>query len=130
MCTPSVQDSPVRRPLCRSTCPIMRTVDVFPFVPVTETTGIRAWLPGGYRLSSTAPATSRGVPSVGDKCMRKPGHAAGLAWPVPGRVSQRPRDIGETQVDSADVQAGDGSCTPAQIGDFRMHDAGDVTAGA
>ena len=53
----------------------MRTVVVLPFVPVTETTGIRAGTPGGYRLSTTAAATSRGWPSVGDRCIRRPGHA-------------------------------------------------------
>ena len=47
MCTPSVQDRPTRRPLRCSTCPTMRTVVVFPLVPVTDTTGTRAGLPGG-----------------------------------------------------------------------------------
>ena len=47
MCTPSVQDTPTRRPLRCSTCPTMRTVVVFPLVPVTDTIGTRARLPGG-----------------------------------------------------------------------------------
>src|SRR5215469_15486052 len=83
--TPSVHDMPTRSPVWLST----RTVLVLPFVPVTETTGILAGAPGGYRLSTISAATSRGVPSVGDRCMRRPGHAFssstahGCAGPCP-----------------------------------------------
>src|SRR5258707_1303622 len=66
---------PTRSPAWRRTWPIMRTVVVFPFVPVTAMTGIRDGAPGGYRLSMIAPATSRGVPSAGDWCIRSPGQA-------------------------------------------------------
>jgi hypothetical protein len=57
---------PARIPDWPRMWPIMRTVVVFPFVPVTAMTGIRDGAPGGYRLSMIAPATSRAVPSAGD----------------------------------------------------------------
>src|SRR5215472_2817797 len=73
--TPSVHDMPTRSPVWPSTWLMNRTVLVLPFVPVTETTGTLVGAPGGYRLSTIAAATSRAVPSVGDRCMRRPGHA-------------------------------------------------------
>ena len=66
---------PTRNPACRRMLAIMRTVLVLPFVPVTATTGILAGVPGGYSRSMIAPATSLGVPSDGDRCIRSPGHA-------------------------------------------------------
>jgi hypothetical protein len=51
------------------------TVVVFPFVPVTETTGIVVGAPGGYSMSMIGAPTLRGSPSVGCVCMRTPGAA-------------------------------------------------------
>ncbi|MCY1538285.1 hypothetical protein D9M68_738170 [compost metagenome] len=48
---------------------------VFPLVPVTAIIGIRADLPGGYSISITGAATLRGKPSLGAKCILKPGAA-------------------------------------------------------
>ena len=53
----------------------MRAVVVLPLVPVIAAIGMRAGVPGGNSMSITGPATSRGVPSVGATCMRKPGAA-------------------------------------------------------
>ena len=103
---------PTRSPACRSTWPIMRTVVVLPFVPVTEITGIRAGAPGGYRLSTTAAATSRGLALGGGQVHPQAGarveleHCARLGRAVAGRIVQRRGDVGEPQVDAADVQAG------------------------
>ena len=56
-------------------CASIREVVVLPFVPVTAAIGMRLGAPGGNSMSTTAPATSRGVPSLGATCMRKPGPA-------------------------------------------------------
>ncbi len=56
---------------------------VLPFVPVTETMGTRVVAPAGKSMSTTAPATSRGVPSEGATCMRKPGAAFTSTIPPP-----------------------------------------------
>ena len=55
--------------------PTMRVVVVLPLVPVTAASGMRLRLPRGKSMSITGPATSRGFPSVGARCMRKPGAA-------------------------------------------------------
>ena len=53
----------------------MRAVVVLPLVPVIAAIGIRLGVPGGNSMSITGPATSRGLPSLGAMCMRKPGAA-------------------------------------------------------
>ena len=53
----------------------MRVVVVLPLVPVMAAMGMRDGDPGGKSMSITWPATSRGVPSLGATCMRKPGAA-------------------------------------------------------
>ena len=78
----------------------MRTVLVLPFVPVTATTGILAGVPGGYSRSMIAPATSRGVPSDGDRCIRSPGHALSSIT-APPRAAGRPGAPGGGAVMSA-----------------------------
>ena len=72
---PSVVVSPTRRPASLRMCAIIRAVVVFPFVPVTATIGTRLGAPRGKSSSITGRATSRGCPSVGWVCMRKPGPA-------------------------------------------------------
>ena len=72
---PSVVVSPTRRPASLRMCAIIRAVVVFPFVPVTATIGTRLGAPRGKSSSITGRATSRGCPSVGWVCMRKPGAA-------------------------------------------------------
>ncbi len=62
-------------PLSFITCASIRAVVVFPLVPVIVAIGIRLGEPGGNSISMTGPATSRGVPSLGATCMRKPGAA-------------------------------------------------------
>ena len=64
-------------------CATMREVVVLPLVPVMAQIGMRAWLPGGNSMSITGPATSRGVPSLGATCMRKPGAALHSQMPPP-----------------------------------------------
>ncbi len=54
---------------------IIRTVVVFPFVPVTLMIGMRAETPDGKSESMTGRATYCGSPSVGWVCIRKPGAA-------------------------------------------------------
>ena len=53
----------------------MRAVVVLPLVPVIAAIGTRDGEPGGNSMSITGPAASRGVPSLGATCMRKPGAA-------------------------------------------------------
>ena len=53
----------------------MRAVVVLPLVPVMAAIGMRDGVPGGKSMSSTGPATSRGFPSLGAMCIRKPGAA-------------------------------------------------------
>ena len=77
---------PTRIPAWPRMWPIMRTVVVLPLVPVTATTGTRDGAPGGYRLSITAPATSLGAPSAGDRCIRSPGQAL-ISMTAPGPAS-------------------------------------------
>ena len=50
-------------------------VVVLPFVPDTAIIGILADDPGGYSISITGSATFLGSPSVGSRCIRKPGAA-------------------------------------------------------
>ena len=64
-------------------CATMREVVVLPLVPVMAQIGMRDWLPGGNSMSITGPATSRGVPSLGATCMRKPGAALTSQMPPP-----------------------------------------------
>src|SRR5436189_166500 len=56
-------------------CASMRVVVVLPLVPVTAAIGTREGAPGGNSISITGAATSRGAPSEGATCMRKPGAA-------------------------------------------------------
>ena len=56
-------------------CASIREVVVLPFVPVMLATGILVGEPGGNSISITLPATSRGSPSDGATCIRKPGAA-------------------------------------------------------
>ena len=72
---PSVEVIPTRRPISLRMWAIIRTVVVFPFVPVTEMIGMRADEPGGNSPSMTGRATYCGSPSVGWVCIRKPGAA-------------------------------------------------------
>ena len=53
----------------------MREVVVLPLVPVIAAMGIWVDTLGGNNISITLPETSRGVPSLGATCMRKPGAA-------------------------------------------------------
>ena len=61
----------------------MRAVVVLPLVPVTAAIGTRPEAPGGNSMSTTGAATSRGVPSLGATCMRKPGAAFTSQMPPP-----------------------------------------------
>ena len=56
-------------------CAIIRDVVVFPLVPVMAAMGMRDSFDGGKSMSITGLATLRGVPSVGETCMRNPGAA-------------------------------------------------------
>ena len=58
-------------------------VVVLPLVPVIAAIGMRDGVPGGKSMSITGPATSRGLPSVGATCMRKPGAALTSTMPPP-----------------------------------------------
>jgi hypothetical protein len=80
---PSVEVIPTRRPMSFRMWLIMRTVVVFPFVPVTAMIGIRAGEPGGKSSSMTGRATYCGSPSVGWVCIRKPGAALTSTMPPP-----------------------------------------------
>ena len=64
-------------------CASMREVVVLPLVPVTAAIGTRVGVPGGNSMSITGPAASRGVPSLGAMCMRKPGAALTSQMPPP-----------------------------------------------
>ena len=64
-------------------CASMRAVVVLPLVPVTAAIGTRDGVPGGNSMSITGPAASRGVPSLGAMCMRKPGAALTSQMPPP-----------------------------------------------
>ena len=64
-------------------CASMRVVVVLPLVPVTAAIGTREGAPGGNSISITGAATSRGVPSEGATCMRKPGAALISQMPPP-----------------------------------------------
>ena len=64
-------------------CASMRAVVVLPFVPVIAAIGTREGAPCGNSMSMTGPATSRGVPSLGATCMRKPGAALTSQMPPP-----------------------------------------------
>ena len=61
----------------------MREHVVLPLVPVRAAMGTRAWVPGGKSMSMIAPPTSRGVPSDGAICMRRPGPALISQMPPP-----------------------------------------------
>jgi len=73
MWTPSVVAMPTRWPASFRMCPTMRVVVVLPLVPVIAATGMRAAEARGKSMSRMAPATSRGRPSEGARCMRRPG---------------------------------------------------------
>ena len=75
MYTPSVVVSPTWCPASLWMCASIRAVVVLPLVPVTAAIGIRLGVPGGKSMSITGPATSRGLPSLGAMCIRKPGAA-------------------------------------------------------
>ena len=75
MTMPSVEVIPTRRPISLRMWAIIRTVVVFPFVPVTAMIGMRADDPAGNSESMTGRATYCGSPSVGWVCIRKPGAA-------------------------------------------------------
>ena len=75
MTMPSVEVIPTRRPISLRMWAIIRTVVVFPFVPVTAMIGIRAEDPAGNSKSMTGRATYCGSPSVGWVCIRNPGAA-------------------------------------------------------
>ena len=64
-------------------CASMRAVVVLPLVPVIAAIGTRVGVPGGNSMSITGPAASRGVPSLGATCMRKPGAALTSQMPPP-----------------------------------------------
>ncbi len=72
---PSVEVIPTRRPISLRMWAIIRTVVVFPFVPVTAMIGMRAEDPAGNSESMTGRATYCGSPSVGWVCIRNPGAA-------------------------------------------------------
>jgi hypothetical protein len=61
----------------------MRAVVVLPLVPVMQAIGTLDGAPGGNSMSITGPAASRGVPSLGATCMRKPGAAFTSQIPPP-----------------------------------------------
>ena len=64
-------------------CASMRAVVVLPLVPVIAAIGTRVGVPCGNSMSITGAATSRGVPSLGATCMRKPGAAFTSQMPPP-----------------------------------------------
>ena len=110
--------------------PIMRTVVVFPFVPVTATTGIRAGVPGGYRLSMIAPATSRGVPRPG-QVHPQPGagvdldhRAAARGRPAPSGARCRPAAGRRRRRPGRPRRRRGGTCRRRPV-----HEVGDVPAG-
>ena len=72
---PSLLDRPTVWPAIFRMCASIRDVVVLPLVPVTAAIGTRLGAPGGKSMSITGPATSRGWPSLGATCMRKPGPA-------------------------------------------------------
>ena len=80
---------PTPRPRVRSRCAIRRTVVVLPLVPVTATTGMRPFSPGGNMASMIALPTSRGLPYDGARCMRRPGAALTSTIPPPCSSSGR-----------------------------------------
>ena len=86
MYTPSVDVRPTVMPDIFRMCASMRDVVVLPLVPVTAAMGMRLGASGGNSMSMTGPATSRGVPSLGATCMRKPGPA--LTSQIPPPVSR------------------------------------------
>src|SRR5260370_41865478 len=53
----------------------MRDVVVLPLVPVMLAMGMVLGALGGNSMSIMGPATSLGVPSLGARCIRRPGHA-------------------------------------------------------
>ena len=75
--------SPGVKPAILVMCASMRAVVVLPLVPVMAAIGTREGAPGGNSMSITGAATSRGVPSVGATCMRKPGAALTSQMPPP-----------------------------------------------
>ena len=61
----------------------MRVGVVLPLVPVIAMIGMSAGAPGGYNISMTCSATFLPIPSLGDRCMRKPGAALTSMIPPP-----------------------------------------------
>jgi hypothetical protein len=66
---------PTMRPASLWMWASIRAVVVFPLVPVMAAIGIRDGIVDGNSMSTTGPETSRGVPSLGAVCIRKPGAA-------------------------------------------------------
>ena len=64
---------PTARPEVLTRWAIRRVTVVLPFTPVIAAIGIRPVSPSGKRLSTIACATGLGLPSLGDRCMRRPG---------------------------------------------------------
>jgi hypothetical protein len=75
---PSVEVIPTRRPISLRMWAIIRTVVVFPFVPVTAMIGMRAEDPAGNSESMTGRATYCGSPSVGMRVHPEPGRGVDL----------------------------------------------------
>ncbi len=68
-------------------CAVRRVVVVLPLVPVMAMMGMRLGVPGGKSMSTTGSATLRPMPSVGSRCMRKPGAAFTSSTAPPVSVS-------------------------------------------
>ena len=81
----------------------MREHVVLPFVPVRAAMGTRAWVPGGKSAFHDRPPTSRGLPSDGAICMRRPGPALISQMPPPG-LAIALGDIGGQEIHGADIE--------------------------
>ena len=103
---PSVEVIPTRRPISFRMWEIIRTVVVFPFVPVTAMIGMRADEPAGNSESMTGRATYCGSPSVGWVCIRKPGRGVDLDDRAAGLADGR-GDVRADEVDAGDIEADD-----------------------
>ncbi len=106
MTIPSVEVIPTRRPISLRMWATIRTVVVFPFVPVTAMIGMRAEDPAGKSESITGRATYCGSPSVGWVCIRKPGRGVDLDDRAAGLAHGR-GDVGTDEVDAGDIEADD-----------------------
>ncbi len=80
-------------------------------------------------MSITGPATSRGVPSLGATCMRKPGRRVDLAdAAADGSVALG--DVFGEEIHAADVQPDRAHRAHRHLAVVRMDDVGDVGGGA